>query len=215
MNRWAEACRMLSATDAALGEAIARTGPCTLVRRSAPGGAFGALARTICYQQLAGAAAAAIHGRFVALYDGRPTPEAVAATPEPLLRGTGLSTAKVAAVKDLATRTLDGSLRLGGWSRLGDQEVVERLTTVRGVGPWTAQMFLMFQLNRPDVWPTGDLGVRVGYARIHGMEALPTPTELARLGEPYRPFRTVAAWYCWRAVDTPSPDVADDLPPVW
>jgi DNA-3-methyladenine glycosylase II len=215
MDRWAEACSALSAADPALAEAIVRSGPCTLVRRRAPGGAFAALARAICYQQLPGAAAAAIHGRFAALYDGRPTPEAVAATPEPLLRATGLSAAKVAAIRDLATKTLDGSVRLGGWSRLGDEEIVERLTQVRGVGPWTAQMFLMFQLNRPDVWPVGDLGVRVGYARIHGLETSPSPAELVSLGERYRPFRTVAAWYCWRTVDTPPPEVAAGASPVW
>lgn len=215
MDRWAEAYRVLSAASPAMADTIARSGPCTLVRRRPPGGAFAALARAICYQQLAGSAAAAIHGRFAALYGGRPSPEAVAATPEPLLRATGLSAAKVAAIKDLATKVLDGTVRLGGWSRLGDEEVVGRLTTVRGIGPWTAQMFLVFQLNRPDVWPTGDLGVRVGYSRIHGLPVPPSPNELAGLGEVYRPFRSVAAWYCWRAVDAPPSGVTGDLTPGW
>ena len=215
MDRWAEACEALSAADLAMARAIARVGPCTLVRRRVAGGSFGALARAVCYQQLAGAAAAAIHGRFAALYGGRPTAEAVAATPPEVLRTVGLSAAKVASIRDLAARVQDNSVRLDGWSRLSDDAVIERLTTVRGIGPWTAQMFLIFQLNRPDVWPTGDLGVRAGYGRIHGLAKPPTPTELADLGERYRPFRTVAAWYCWRAVDAPPPDVATGAAPAW
>ena len=201
VDRWAEACATLSAADAAMARTIAACGPCTLVRRRAPGGAFGALARAICYQQLAGNAAAAIHGRFAALYGGRPTPAAVAATPDEHLRTVGLSASKVAAIKDLATKAATGAVRLDGWSRLGDEEVVERLTSVRGIGPWTAQMFLIFQLNRPDVWPTSDLGVRAGYARIQGLDRTPEPADLHALGDLYRPFRTVAAWYCWRVVD--------------
>ena len=133
-DRWADACAALAAADPALGVAIADHGPCTLARRRTPGGAFAALARSICYQQLAGAAAGAIHGRFAALYDGRPTPAAVAATPEEDLRAVGLSAAKVASIKDLAAKALDGSVRLRGWSRLGDEEIVERLTRVRGIG---------------------------------------------------------------------------------
>jgi DNA-3-methyladenine glycosylase II len=201
IDRWADACAALAAADPVLGAAMADHGPCTLARRRTPGGAFAALARSVCYQQLAGAAAGAIHGRFAALYAGRPTPAAVAATPEEDLRAVGLSAAKVASIKDLAAKALDGTVRLQGWSRLGDDEIVERLTRVRGIGPWTAQMFLMFELNRPDVWPTGDLGVRAGYARIHGLATPPSAAELEALGDVYRPFRTVAAWYCWRAVD--------------
>jgi DNA-3-methyladenine glycosylase II len=129
----------------------------------------------------------------------------VASTPEPVMRSVGLSAAKVASIKDLAAKALDGTVRLNGWSRLTDEQIVERLSRVRGIGPWTAQMFLIFQLNRPDVWPTGDLGVRAGYSRMHGLDALPEPAELARLGDAYRPFRTIAAWYCWRVVDARLP----------
>ena len=202
-DRWAEACTRLAAADPRMAAAIARLGPCTLVRGRAAGGAFGALARSICFQQLAGAAASAIHGRFVALYDGRPTPAAVAATAEEVLRGCGLSGAKVASIKDLAAKALDGTVRLEGWDALGDDEIVDRLVEVRGIGPWTAQMFLIFQLNRPDIWPTGDLGVRAGYGRMHGLDSAPTPGELAAAGDAYRPWRTIAAWYCWRVMDGP------------
>ncbi|MDP9389404.1 MAG: DNA-3-methyladenine glycosylase 2 family protein, partial [Actinomycetota bacterium] len=117
------------------------------------------------------------------------------------LRAAGLSAAKAAAVVDLAAKVLDGSVVLRGVGRVPDEEIVERLCAVRGIGRWTAEMFLIFQLNRPDVWPVGDLGVRAGYGRIHGLAPSPTPAELAVLGEAYRPWRTVAAWYCWRAMD--------------
>jgi DNA-3-methyladenine glycosylase II len=203
MDRWADACAALSSADPAMAAAVARHGRCTLVRGRAAGGAFGALARSICFQQLAGAAASTIHGRFAALYDGRPTPAAVAATPDELMRACGLSAAKTASIKDLAAKSLDGTVRLQGWGRMDDDEILERLVTVRGIGPWTAQMFLIFQLNRPDVWPTGDLGVRAGYGRMHGLELPPTPTGLAAAGEIYRPFRSIAAWYCWRVMDGP------------
>ncbi len=202
-DRWADACAALSAADPRLAAVIATDGPCRLVRGRAAGGAFGALARSICFQQLAGKAAAAIHGRFAALYGGRPTPAAVATTPEDVLRSVGLSAAKVASIQDLAARALDRTVPLRGWSRMSDDEIVARLVTVRGIGPWTAQMFLIFQLNRPDVWPTGDLGVRVGFGRMQGMAEPPTPAALAAAGEVYRPYRSIAAWYCWRVVDGP------------
>ncbi len=213
--RWEKAAAALAAADGAMAQAVGRLGPCTLTRRRAAGGAFGALCRAVCYQQLAGAAAAAIHARFAALYDGRPTPAAVSSTPAEVLRATGLSAAKAASIADLAAKSLDGTVLLAGWSRLGDDEIVDRLCSVRGIGPWTAQMFLMFQLNRPDVWPTGDFGVRAGYARIHGLVDMPTPRELDRLGDGYRPWRTVAAWYCWRAVDSRPPGVVSAAAEAW
>lgn len=201
MDRWAQAVTRIGADDPAMAAFVAEAGPCTLVRRRHPGGPFAALARAILHQQLAIGAAATIHARFVALYGGRPTPETVLATPDEDLRAVGLSGAKTASVKDLAAKVLDGSLRLGALGREGDDELVARLCTVRGIGPWTAEMFLMFQLNRPDVWPVGDLGVRAGYARIHGLAAVPTEREMVVLGDRYRPWRSIAAWYCWRAME--------------
>jgi DNA-3-methyladenine glycosylase II len=163
---------------------------------------FAALVRAITYQQLAGAAAAAIHGRLVATLDGVVEPAALLALPDDALRAAGLSANKTASLRDLAAKVLDGTVVLDprGIARESDEEVVARLTTVRGIGEWTAQMFLIFQLRRLDVWPTGDLGVRRGYGLAWG---IPTPSakELGPLGDELRPFRSVAAWYCWRAAE--------------
>ena len=204
-GRWSAAVTAISDRDPAMAAAVHTVGECTLVRRRHPGGAFAALARSILCQQLAGRAAAAIHARFVALYDGRPTPDAVVATPLETLRGAGLSAAKAASVQDLARHVQNGSLRLGRLHRMDDEEIVSRLSSVRGIGRWTAEMFLIFRLRRLDVWPVGDYGVRKGYARAYGLDDLPTTKQLMVLGEPFRPYRSVAAWYCWRAVDTVTP----------
>ncbi len=202
----------LVAADAALGAAdptmatlVARYGPAALPVRRVPGGHFGALAGSILYQQLAGAAAAAIHRRFLALFDGGvPSPEAVVAMPETALRSAGLSGSKASSIRDLAERVVDGRLRLDDLARRGDDQVVDRLVAVRGIGRWTAEMFLIFRLGRLDVWPVDDYGVRTGYARAHSLRELPKPRELAELGEIYRPWRSVAAWYFWRAVEDKS-----------
>jgi len=185
---------------------IADAGPCTLGWGRPRATHFEALVRSIMFQQLAGRAAAAIHGRFLALFDGPPTPAAVLARPEGDLRAAGLSGSKVAAVRDLAARILDGTVQAGRLHRLDDEEVVRELVRVRGIGRWTAEMFLMFQLGRLDVWPVDDYGVRNGYARLHRMAQMPTARELAPLGDPLRPYRSVAAWYCWRAVETVLPE---------
>ena len=163
---------------------------------------FQALLRSILYQQLAGAAAAAIHGRLVAALDGRVEPDAVLALSPETLRGVGLSANKAASIRDLAEKVLDGTVILDpkGLRREPDEEVITRLSTVRGIGRWTAEMFLLFQLRRLDVWPTGDLGVRKGYGLAHGIP-MPSPKELEAYGDPYRPYRSVAAWYCWRAAE--------------
>ena len=161
---------------------------------------FESLVRAIVYQQLAGPAARAIHGRLLAALGDNVTPEAVLALPTEALRAAGLSGRKVVSLQDLATKTLDGTVVIDPRraSRLSDDEIVARLVTVTGIGPWSAQMFLMFQLRRLDVWPVGDLSVRKGFGLAWNIPT-PTPKQLEALGEPYRPYRSVVAWYCWRA----------------
>jgi DNA-3-methyladenine glycosylase II len=162
---------------------------------------FATLVRSIVYQQIAGAAARAIHGRLIAALDDEVTPERVLATSTETLRAAGLSARKAESLRDLATKVLDGTVildprRLG---RLDDEAIITRLSTVQGIGRWSAQIFLIFQLRRLDIWPVGDLAVRRGYGLAWHVDA-PTPKQLEALGEAYRPYRTVVAWYCWRAV---------------
>lgn len=177
-------------------------GPADL-RRSRPRRThFAELVRAICFQQLAGAAARTIHGRLELALDGNTTPEAVLALPVETMRAAGLSANKTASIRDLAERVLAGDVELDRVARLSDEKIVTELTLVRGIGRWTAEMFLMFQLGRLDVWPVGDLGVRKGYAVIHGRPDMPTAREMEALGDPLRPYRSLAAWYCWRAADT-------------
>lgn len=205
-----EAAAELARRDPALGAVIAEAGPIKL-RGPNPDGVFGALVRSIVFQQLAGRAAQAIHGRVRGLVEGPLTPEALLALPDEALRGAGLSGAKLASLRDLAAKVAEGIVPLHDLRRMTDDEVVERLVTVRGIGRWTAEMLLMFELKRPDVWPTGDLGVRMGYGLVHGMAEPPTPKVLEALGDVYRPHRSLAALYCWQAVDlrrsmpTPAP----------
>lgn len=165
---------------------------------------FEALARAICFQQLSTKAAGTIYARFETSVGGTITPQAVLATPVDTLRASGLSQAKAVSVLDLAEKVADGTVPLDGTRKLSDDELIERLMVVRGVGRWTAEMFLIFQLRRLDVWPVDDLGVRKGYARAWGRADLPTPKALIELGEPFRPYRSVAAWYCWRATELPA-----------
>jgi DNA-3-methyladenine glycosylase II len=190
--------------DRVMGRFIERAGPMQL-RASRGVDVFTALASSINYQQLAGKAAAAIHGRFLGLFDGHPTPQAVLDTPLDRLRSAGLSGNKAAAIVDLAAKVVDGTVPRDGWSKLSDDEIVERLSAVRGIGRWTAEMFLIFDLRRLDVWPVDDYGVRKGYARLYDLPDLPKPKALQSEGDRFRPYRTVAAWYCWRAVDTTLP----------
>jgi DNA-3-methyladenine glycosylase II len=205
-KRLVEASAALAARDPVMRSMVDRVGPADLRRGRPRREHFAELARAILYQQLAGRAAAAIHGRFAALFDGQsPTPEAVVAMPVDLLRSVGLSASKAASIRDLAEKVLDGSVRLDRLARLPDDEVVRALTLVRGIGPWTAEMFLIFQLGRLDVWPVGDYGVRKGYALLYGLAEPPAPAELAPLGDRFRPYRSVAAWYCWRAAETVTP----------
>ena len=178
---------------------IAAAGPIRLRTRN-PEGEFAALVRSITFQQLAGAAASTIHGRFRALIDGPLTPEAVLALSEESMRSAGLSGSKTASIRDLAAKVLDGTVILEGIGRVVDDDIIERLVTVRGIGRWTAEMFLLFQLRRMDVWPVDDLAVRNGYGLIHGLPVAPKAKELDALGDAYRPYRSVAAIYCYEAV---------------
>lgn len=163
------------------------------------------LARAIIYQQLAGAAARTIHGRFVDALKRDVTPARVLRLRETTLRKAGLSANKTSAIRDLASKVASGEVSVHDLEDQTDEEVIRRLTLVKGIGPWTAHMYLMFRLHRPDVWPVGDLAVRAGFARIHGLEAHPTPKELEPLGDRYRPWRSAAAYYCWRALETELP----------
>jgi DNA-3-methyladenine glycosylase II len=199
----ASAAAEVAKRDPALGRLVDILGPPVI--RPQLEGYFPALVRAIAFQQLAGRAAAAIHGRFLANFVEGLTPEAVLALPQEFFRSAGLSAAKTASIRDLAAKTVDGTVPLDGLEAYSDDEIVERLSKVRGIGRWTAEMFLIFQLCRPDVWPVDDFGVRKGYAIAHELPSLPKPKELAALGELYRPYRTIAAWYCWRANDTVLP----------
>ncbi|MCU1487835.1 MAG: hypothetical protein JWN67_4581 [Actinomycetia bacterium] len=187
-----------------LAELVASAGPCPIGTGRRTGSHFESLCRTVAFQQLAGKAATTIWNRTRALVDGPFTPPAVLAVGEDLLRTAGLSRAKAKAMLDLADRVAMGEVKLHTMSRRPEDEVVAELSRVWGIGRWTAEMFLMFQLGRLDVWPTGDLGVRNGFGRIFGI-APPGPVELEDLGEPFRPYRSVLAWYCWRAVDITTP----------
>jgi methylated-DNA-[protein]-cysteine S-methyltransferase len=199
-----KAVRHLRAADPALARAIDAAGPFSIELR-ATASVFAALAEAIVHQQLSNKAAATIHGRLRGLYrnggDG-PTPRQILRTPDARLRGAGLSAAKLLALRDLAERTERRELpTLAQMRRLPDDEIIERLTRVRGIGRWTAEMFLIFRLGRPDVLPADDLGVRAGFRAVFRKRALPGKRELELRGERWRPYRTVASWYLWRAAE--------------
>ena len=192
----------LRRSDPALGRAIDTFGPFAM-RRRAMRTPFEALLRAIVYQQLSGRAAGAIHTRVLALFEGgRPTARALTTMSDDALRATGLSRAKTAAARDLAEKTIARVVPGGRALRdMPDEEIVARLVQVHGVGRWTVEMLLMSHLARPDVLPATDLGIRRGFARIQGLEELPEPADLLAHGERWRPWRTVASWYLWRAAD--------------
>jgi DNA-3-methyladenine glycosylase II len=197
---FAAAARILAERDPVIARLVAEAG---LPRLSRPTEThFETLVRAIVYQQLAGRAAAAIHGRLIAALGGEVLPEPLLALSDEEMRAVGLSRNKMASLRDLAAKVLDGTVVLSprGLNRESDDDIAARLTAVRGIGPWTAEMFLLFQLRRLDVWPVGDLGVRRGYGLAWQVRE-PTARELQPLGEPFRPYRSVAAWYCWRAAE--------------
>jgi len=194
------AARELAGRDPVLASLIEAAGPPVFRRPlETP---FAALARSVLYQQLAGPAASAIHGRLVTAMGDPNSPAALLGLSDGELRTIGLSRAKAESLRDLAAKVLDGTVELGArrLARAKDEEIVSHLSTVRGIGRWTAQMFLMFQLRRLDVWPTGDFGVRRGYGLAWGVPP-PSARDLEPLGDRFRPYRSVAAWYCWRACE--------------
>src|SRR5438132_8043267 len=193
----------LSATDPRVAALIARSRRYE-IKPAASIRPFDALAESIAYQQLNGKAAATIWSRVRGLYPRRKwlDPEKVLATSDDLLRGAGLSRAKTAAIKDLAAKTIDGTVpSRRALLRMSDDEIIARLTQVRGIGRWTVEMLLLFDLGRPDVWPVADYGVQKGFAKTFRKRKLPTPKQLMKHGEKWRPYRSVAAWYFWREVD--------------
>ncbi len=215
-DRHAVAYAHLSKADKHLAKLIAKCPPCG-IKPNYLQNVFEALMESIVYQQLSGKAAATILNRVKALFfapdtptvDTRhgkalpfPTPEQLLAAPDELLRSAGLSGAKTRAVKDLAAKTIDGTVPdVKAIRKMKDDDIIAHLTQVRGIGRWTVEMILLFNLYRPDVWPVDDLGVRKGYMLLHGLDEMPKPKELMALGEIYKPHRSVAAWYMWRAIE--------------
>ena len=193
--------------DPVLGDLMAHCGPCTL----GPGDTdpFVTLCRAIIAQQLSGRAASTITERLEARFDaGILTPEGILATPDDTLRSLGLSRQKQASLKDLASKTSDGSLPLAALATLSDDDVMRQLTQVRGIGVWTAEMFLIFSLGRLDVFPVGDLGIRKAIQRVYGYKKMPAVSTMHRHARKWAPYRTIATWYLWESYDGPRPDGA-------
>src|SRR4029079_16854796 len=198
-----EAHYHLSAGDKRLAALIARSHRYT-IEQNAKIRPFDALAESIAYQQLSGKAAATIWKRVRAIFPKRKflDPKFVLETPDEKLRAAGLSRSKVPALKDLAAKPIEGTVPTGrALAKMTDDEIIERLIQVRGIGRWTAEMLLLFDLGRPDVWPVHDYGVRKGFAKIFGKRKLPTPKQMVKLGARFAPYRSALAWYCWRALD--------------
>ena len=219
------ACEHLSRVDKQLARIIAKSGPCRM-RKETTTSIFAALLESIIYQQLNGKVAATITSRVKALFpentqqlrtrrglvEGFPTPEQIVAASEELLRSAGLSRNKMLAIRDLAAKTLDGTVpTVQQAHRMSDDELIERLVAVRGIGRWTVEMLLMFRLGRPDVLPVDDYGVRKGFAKMKKMAELPRPKDLAAYGEKWKPYRSVAAWYLWRAAEMKDLPFAGDV----
>ena len=196
---YSKARRILARRDPILRDLMRRHGPCGLAdsQHTDP---FQALVHAIISQQLSTKAAATIAGRVDALLDGLPMPARVAAVSDAHLRSAGLSGQKVSYLRDLCARIADGSLPLEALDRMPDEEVIAALTRVKGIGRWTAEMFLMFRLHRPDVLPVGDLGIVKAVQRAYRLRTVPSPTRLLRLGESWRPYRSVACWYLWASL---------------
>ena len=197
----APALRHLRRADPVLGRIIRRVGACELTGNRFKSH-FHALLRSIIYQQLSGKAASTILKRTLAIYGGRaPTPEQLLGTPDDVLQAAGVSRQKIGYLRDLAQRVHSGEVPLARVARLPDEELIAALTQVKGIGRWTAQMFLMFQLRRPDVLPELDLGIQNAIWRAYDLRARPLPRDVLRIGAPWRPYASVASWYLWRSID--------------
>ena len=187
--------------DPVMAGVIERVGRCTLAPRT-EWTHFDALVRSIVFQQLSGKAATTIHGRVLALVgEGTEAPARIVATPHEKLRAAGLSTQKANYLRNLAEHVIDGSLPVESLDQLSDDEVITALTQVKGIGRWSAQMFLMFRLGRPDVLPELDLGVQKGIQKAYRMRKLPTPKQVLKRGERWAPYRTIGSWYMWRILE--------------
>ena len=197
---YSKARRLLARRDPVLRDLMRVHGPCGLAARQHTN-PFKALARAIVGQQLSAKAAATIFSRFEALYDAFPTPAQVLATPDERLRAVGFSSQKLGYVRDLCRRIEEGQLPLDVLERMEDEAVIEALTQVKGVGRWTAEMFLIFRLQRPDVLPVGDLGIVRAVQRAYKLRKAPSPDRLTRIGEAWRPYRSVACWYLWASLN--------------
>lgn len=198
---YAKARRHLMRRDPRLGALVKTIGPCGLAAAHEMD-RFGLLVRSIVSQQLSAKAAMTIHGRVLAaLGAGQATPAAMLAIEEDRLRACGLSRAKVASVRDLATKVTDGSLALDALDAMDDDAVIEAMTQVRGIGRWSAEMFLIFRLGRPDILPVGDVGVQRAMRAVYGLRKHPSPARMTELARPWRPYRSVACWYLWRSLD--------------
>jgi DNA-3-methyladenine glycosylase II len=193
------ALRYLSRKDPLLGSIIKSVGKYSIEIRPDP---FRSLVEAIVYQQLAGRAADAIFARFLRIYGGRfPSPKRILSTSDSTLRAAGLSRQKIAYIKDIAGRVFDGRLDLGLLWNMDDSQVIEQLTQVKGIGRWTAEMFLIFCLGRSDVLPVGDLGLRRAVMRTYGLPELPSPAEMQEFGAAWKPYSTVATWYLWKSLE--------------
>ena len=198
---YARARRLLLRRDPVLAVVIRRFGPCGLAQAQRADH-FSALVRAIAGQQLSTRAAATIFGRLVALMPGGiATPEALAALPDEQLRAAGMSRQKIASLRDLSEKVIARTVDLEALSAMTDEDVIASLVQVRGIGRWSAEMFLMFRLHRPDVLPVDDLGIVNAVQRVYGLRKRPTPDRIRRLGEAWRPYRSVASWYLWRTLD--------------
>ena len=193
-----KALNHLKKSDPVLRAIIGSVGPCRMEYSSPE---FCSLAEAILYQQLNGKAAATIYKRFTALAGEPPTPEGILKLSDEQLRSVGLSKQKSAYLKDLAAKTASGLLDFSKLAELSDEEVIEHLTQVKGIGVWTAHMFLMFSLRRPNVLPTGDYGVQMALKKHYRKRKLPKPKDMEKIARAWEPYRSVACWYMWRSLD--------------